>query len=129
MATPIDTTKGSQGSIRKLLKGPDKLIWDRGRANEWGRLLEHGVGLNRPEAERIEGSGTLFFVRKHDVPADRNVSYANMVCNIRQQKEETHRVRITAGGDRLDYPNDPSSPAVSMLILKIHINSTISDIW
>ena len=26
MATPIDTTKGSQGSIRKLLKGPDKLI-------------------------------------------------------------------------------------------------------
>jgi len=34
---------------------------------------------------------------------------------------------MTAGGDRLDYPDDPSSPAVSILNTKIHINSTISD--
>ena len=31
-----------------------------------------------------------------------------------------------AGGDKLDYPGDPSSPAVSLLNVKIHINSTIS---
>ncbi len=127
LATPIDTTKGNQGSIKKLLKGPDAKIWDRGRANEWGHLLEHGVGLQRPASERIEGSGTLFFVRRANIPADRKVSYANMVCDIRPQKAETHRVRITAGGDRLEYPHDPSSPAVSMLNTKIHINSTISD--
>jgi hypothetical protein len=127
MVTPMDTTKGNQGSIKKLLKGPDGVIWDRGQANEWGRLLEHGVGLNRPHNERIEGSKTLFFVRKHNIPTNRKVSYANMVCDIRPQKEETHRVRITAGGDRLEYPHDPSSPAVSMLNAKIHINSTISD--
>jgi hypothetical protein len=34
---------------------------------------------------------------------------------------------MTAGGDKLDYPGDPSSPAVSMLDAKLHINSTISD--
>ena len=34
---------------------------------------------------------------------------------------------MTAGGDKLDYPGDPSSPTVSMLDAKIHINSTISD--
>ena len=34
---------------------------------------------------------------------------------------------MTAGGDRLDYPHDPSSPAVSMFNAKLHINSTISD--
>ena len=115
------------GSLKKLLKGPDGLIWDRGRSNEWGRLLEHGVGLQRPEKERIKGTGTIFFVRKHTIPEDRKISYTNYVCNVRPQKEETHRVRMTAGGDRLDYPDDPSSPAVSMQNAKLHINSTISD--
>jgi hypothetical protein len=32
---------------------------------------------------------------------------------------------MTAGGDRLDYPGDASSPTVSMLDAKMHINSTI----
>jgi hypothetical protein len=36
-------------------------------------------------------------------------------------------VRMTAGGDKLDYPGDPSSPTVSMLDAKMHINTTISD--
>ena len=34
---------------------------------------------------------------------------------------------MTAGGDKLDYPGDASSPTVSMLAAKVHINSTISD--
>jgi hypothetical protein len=34
---------------------------------------------------------------------------------------------MTAGGDKLDYPGDASSPTVSMLDAKLHINSTISD--
>jgi len=34
---------------------------------------------------------------------------------------------MTTGVDRLDYPEDPSSPAVSILDTKIHINSTIPD--
>jgi hypothetical protein len=54
------------------------------------------------------------------------VSYANFICTICPQKEETHQVRMTAGGDKLDYPGNASSPTVSMLDAKIHINSTIS---
>ena len=34
---------------------------------------------------------------------------------------------MTDGGDRLDFPFDVSSPAVSMKNSKLHINSTISD--
>jgi hypothetical protein len=69
----------------------------------------------------------VFFVRKSQVPTQRKVTYANFICNIRPQKSETHRVRMTAGGDRLDYPGDASSPTVFMLDAKIHINSAISD--
>ena len=106
---------GKQASLTKLLRGPDATMWSRSHANKWGRLLEFGIGQNCPASERIAGTGTIFFVKKTDVPANRHVSYANYVCNIRPQKTETHRVRMTAGGDRLDYPGDASSPAVSIL--------------
>ena len=68
----------------------------------------------------------MFFTTKYRIPKDRKITYANFICNIRPQKSETHRVRLTAGGDKLDYPGDPSSPEVSLLNVKIHINSTIS---
>ena len=120
-------TAGKQGSLKKLLLGPDANTWSTGLANEWGRLLPHGIGRDRPQSDKIKGTGTVFFIKKSQVPLDRQVTYANFVCTVRPQKTETHRVRMTAGGDRLDYPGDPSSPTVSMLDAKIHINSTISD--
>ena len=36
-------------------------------------------------------------------------------------------MRLTAGGDQLDYPRDLSSPTVSLLDVKLHPNSVISD--
>ena len=68
----------------------------------------------------------MFFTTKDNIPKDRKITYANFICNIRPQKPETHRVRLTAGGEKLDYPGDPSYPAVSLLNVKIHINITIS---
>ena len=68
----------------------------------------------------------MCFTKKDKIPKYRKITYANFICNIRPQKSETHRIRLTAGGDKLDYPGDPSSPAVSLLNVKIHINSTIS---
>ena len=55
------------------------------------------------------------------------MTYANFICNIHPQKKESLRTRLTTGGDKLDYQYDASSPAVSVLDAKIHINSTISD--
>ena len=68
----------------------------------------------------------MFFTTKDRIPKDSKITYANSICNICPQKSETHRVRLTAGGDKLDYPGDPSSPEVSLLNVKIHINNTIS---
>jgi hypothetical protein len=120
-------TAGKQGFLTKLLRGSDATIWERSLANEWDRLLAHGLGISRPASEQVKGTGTVFFIEKAQVPKDLRVIYANFICNICPQKTETHRVRMTAGGDKLDYPGDASSPAVSMLDAKLHINSTISD--
>ena len=126
-ASPQHFTEGSgrQGKINKLVAGPEGPSWTRSLANEFRRFCT-GIGKTRPKAERIEGTGTMFFTTKDKIPKDRKITYANFICNIRQQKSDTHRVRLTAGGDKLDYPGDPSSPAVSLLNVKIHINSTIS---
>ena len=77
---------GKQASLTKLLRGPDATTWSRSHANEWGRLLEFCIGQNRPASERIARTGTIVFVKKTEVPADRHVSYANYVCNIYPQK-------------------------------------------
>ena len=68
----------------------------------------------------------MFFTTKEKITKDRKTTYANFICNICPQKSKTHRVRLTAGGNKLDYPGDPSSPSVSLLNVKIHINNTIS---
>ena len=68
----------------------------------------------------------MFLTKKDKIPKDRKITYENFICNIRPQKSETHRVRLTTGGDKLDYHGNPSSPEVSLLNVKIHINSNIS---
>ena len=68
----------------------------------------------------------MFFTTKDKILKDRKITYAKFICNIHAQKSDTHHVHLTAGGDKLNYPGDPSSPAVSLLNVKIHINSTIS---
>ena len=55
------------------------------------------------------------------------MTYANFFCDIKLSKTETHRVCLKVGSNKLTYYSDPSSSAISLLDLKIHINSVISD--
>jgi hypothetical protein len=110
---------GRKLSIDNLLKSEDGPIWDRGLSNEWGRLAN---GNKRG----IKGTNTIQFIHKHDVPHDRNVTYATFVCTHKPLKSETHRVRITVGGDRLSCLEDTGSPTANMLETKCLVNSTIS---
>ena len=50
------------------------------------------------------------------------------VCNIRPQKAETQRRIITAGGNLIYYPGEVSKPTSDLTTMKLHINSTISDV-
>ena len=66
------------------------------------------------------------FIPYSAVPQDRIVTYANMVCDIRPLKSEMFQVRLTVGGDCLQYPDDTASPAATLLESKLLLNSTIS---
>ena len=47
---------------------------------------------------------------------------------LRPQKIETHRTRLTVGGDLIDYPGEVSTPTLDLTNMKLHINSAISDV-
>jgi hypothetical protein len=90
------------------------IIWNRSSANEFGRLAQ---GL--PDG-RVTGTNTIFFIRRDQVPKDRlkDVTYASFSCDMKPNKKETHRTRITAGGDRITYPEDVGTPTADMTLVK-----------
>ena len=54
------------------------------------------------------------------------ITYARFVARIRAQKAEQYRVRLTAGGNRLDYGGKKSTESATLETIKIFLNSVIS---
>jgi hypothetical protein len=92
-----DVATGQQLEYRQLLQRPDlKPMWEKAFANELGRLAQ-GISY-------IKGTHTIVFIQAAEIPKERTVTYGRLVCDIRPQKAEQHRMQLTVGGDRIDYP-------------------------
>ena len=72
------------------------------------------------------GTNTVLFIAKSAIPQGRKVTYAQMVASIRPTKAEVNRVRVTVGGDRLDFPGATTTHCASLTTTKCLLNSTIS---
>ena len=106
--------------FRHLIKGPDKEIWTKSLANEFGRLAQ-GV------SERIDGTNSMYFIPKEEVPfKTKKVTYPKIVCNIRPRKAETHLIRITVGGNLIDYTVTLTTPTATITTAKCLFNSVVS---
>ncbi len=110
--------QGRKQSLDQLLQGNAAKTWQIATSNELGRLAQ-GIW-------HVKGNDVMDFIHKKDIPLHKKVTYANMVCDHRPLKSEPFQVRLTVGGDRLEYEYDAASPAVSLLETKLLINSTIS---
>jgi hypothetical protein len=102
-------------TYRQLLHHPKyKESWTRSEANEFG-LLAQGLKDNR-----VKGTDTIKFIRKDQVPNDRmkDVTYGSFNCNFKPNKEEKERTRLTAGGDRINYPGNCGTPTADMILFK-----------
>ena len=116
--TDMFRQNGKKKSIDNLLND-DISTWGLALSNELGRLSQG----NGP----VVGNNAIVFVKKSDIPCGKKVTYANMVCDYRPLKKEKFRVRLTLGGDVLEYDGNASSPAASLLEAKLMFNSVISD--
>ena len=50
------------------------------------------------------------------------------VCDIRLQKTDTHITRITEGSNLIDYLVDVRTPTSDLTTMKLHMNSSTSDV-
>ena len=117
-----DPSTGKQLEYKQLINHPDRKfhqMWQRSSANEFGCLAQ-GVG------GRIEGTDTIKFLQYHEMPKNRQPTYACFVCEIRPQKTEKEHTRLTVGGNLTDYPDTVTTRTCDLVTFKMHINSTLS---
>jgi hypothetical protein len=115
----INEDTGASLKYRHLIKYDSKFtLWNKAAANEFGRLAQ-GVG------DRVEGSNTFFFILHQAVPKCKIITYGRFVVDIRPNKSEIHRVRLTVGGNLIQYPGDVSTRSAYLTTSKCLWNITI----
>ena len=106
----------------------DKLLSDPIMAKVWQPALENELGrLSQGFKKRVQAQDAMDFIAYADIPKDRKVTYVNFICDYQPLKTERFKVRMTIGGNRLDYPDETSSPTASLVETKLLLNSVISD--
>ena len=88
---------------------------------ELGRLTQ-GFG-------NTKGTETMRFVELDEIkniPRDRTVTYARIVVDYRPQKQDPNRVRITVGGNLIEYPYELTTRTADLTTSTIFWNSIIS---
>ena len=131
LAYPVtDEETGKPLEYRHLKRHP-KLAptWLRSYCNEMGRLCQGiGDGTKGPRSQRVAGTDTFRVMDYNDIPRDRRKGIADVkvVCEVRPQKADPNRVRITVAGYNIAFPGDVGTPTASLDLVKLMVNSVLS---
>jgi hypothetical protein len=90
---------------------------DAGFGNECGRLFQ--------VIRDIPGTDTCFSIKLTNILKDIKITDSKIVCDNKPHKKEKERVRLTVGGDRLDYSGDVTTSTPDITTFKILINRTL----
>ena len=118
----LDEETGYLLEYRHLVKHPNhKKVWGGAFGKEMGRLSQGLPSIT-------EGTDTLNFIFKNEIPADRSkdVKYACIVCNYRLEKKDPNRCRITVGRNMTNYPGDCGTSTADLLTVKLLLKNFIS---
>ncbi len=79
--------------------------------------------------ERLFKSGTIRPINFEQIPADKQATYVNPICNekVKDDGALKLRTRTTIGGDKVDYPFNTTAVTAELEATKILINGMISD--
>eukprot|EP00804_Cyclotella_cryptica_P014910 CCRYP_000543-RA/>CCRYP_000543-RA protein AED:0.16 eAED:0.15 QI:0/0/0/1/0/0/2/0/870 len=118
----LNDETGELMEYRHLIANPKyRDTWQNAYGKELGRLAQGLPGI-------VKGTDTIAFIQRSHVPQDRwkDVTYGRIVANFRPEKEDPYRIRLTVGGNRINYPGDCGTPTADMITVKILLNSIIS---
>ena len=125
----LDPTTGEFMEHRQLRRDPKyKPVWDKSYSNELGRLCQ-GIGTGAsPTSKRVEGTNTFFLINYNDIPVHKRkeICHTLVVCEVRPEKDDPDRTRITIGGSRICFPGDVGTNTASLELVKIMLNSVLS---
>ena len=93
------------------------------------RCLCQGAGVHPtiPNAQRVKGTDTMHPINFHDIPHEQilDVAHTRAVCEVKLMKKEINRMRITIGGNTINYSGDCGTKTASLETIKLVINSTL----
>jgi hypothetical protein len=108
----IHPVTGKKMEYSSLMKDPSlQQLWTQGFGNECGRLFQ---GF-----QDIPGTSTCLFTTLKNIQEDIKITYGKIF------KQEKECVRLTVGGDKLDYAGDVATSTADITTLNILINSTL----
>ena len=116
----LNAETGKLEEYRTLLKGVDKILWERGCSKEVARLAQ-----GRKDGS-VKGTETLHFIDADQLPAGKIPTYLRICANHRPQKEDPYRVRWTVGGNLIVYLGETYTPTADQTTAKILFNNVVS---
>jgi hypothetical protein len=91
----------------------------------WKWCFNNEAGHPFQGIHNIPGTNTCFSVELTNISRGRKLTYGKIISHYKPHKKENERVRITVGGDRLDYSGDVATSTAYITMFKILINSTL----
>jgi hypothetical protein len=107
--------------MQHLLVNPKyKELWGKSYTAELGRLAQGIPGVSK-------GTNSKVFIARNEIPFAwlKDVTYGCICVNYCPKKDDPNHMRLTVGGDKVNYPGDCGMPTVDMVMVKLHLNSVI----
>jgi hypothetical protein len=98
----IDKDTGAVLEYRHLVKNPaTKTVWETSFTKKIGHLFQ-GI-------RELKGTNTCFFIKKSQVPTNKQPTYSQIVCNFFPQKKEQDCTCLTVGSNQNQLPRQQSN--------------------
>jgi hypothetical protein len=112
-------------SYKKIMHNPATAeVWQTAFGKDFGGMAQ---GCNKTGQK---GTNAMFIMAhneiRHALAAKKKFTYANLVVVYQPQKEDPHHIRITAGGNLINYDGNDSVCTANFDTAKLHWNSVIS---
>ena len=111
------TTGETISSYKKLMHDPDTSdIWQTAFGKDFGGMAKGDCKTGQ------KGTNSIFIMTHADIPKipqGQTVTYARVVVDFCPQKADPHRIRITAGGNLINYPRELSTRTADLTTSKL----------
>jgi hypothetical protein len=98
-------------------------IWQTASGKDFGGMTQGCKKMGQ------KGTNAIFITTHAEIPnipKDWTVTYARVVVDFRPQKDDPHRIRLTAGCNLITYPGKFSTWTADLTISKLMWNSVLS---